>query len=251
MTKLFTTLFILIIFSLDVAGQSFKVGIMPTRVKFTEGGGGGLFGLPPNPSMMGGESIPQYEENFQELINNTFIEELRKKQFEIVELDLETLSKEERGQEKQLFDILRTEQWGAYGMENSGFVWHSKKKKTEINGKKQSSQKTAPLANIFADKLDTDVLLYTIVLGHHTRSKSEIRKNKPYPEVPKGIMTIYGFLVDANDGTIFSVEEILLKPSSANMKDYPIKDKKVINRTELYAINTVRNLIKFRKMIKK
>ena len=250
MKKTFTILLILITCSLDLASQNMKVGIMPARIKFTNGlgGGGGIFSFP-SPANIGGESIPQYEEKFLELVNKTFIEELRKKSFNVIELDLESLSKEERGQEKKLYDLIRTEQWGAYSMETSGFVWHSKKKKKEINGTKQSSQKTAPLANIFADKMDTDVLLYTIIVGHHRRSKAEIKKNKPFPEVPNGNMTIYGFLVDANDGTIFSFEQIYLKASAAYSKDYPIKDKKVINRTELYAINTIKNLLKFRETL--
>lgn len=216
-----------------VDAQSNKLGVMPIRIKFTKHKPMKMGTLPyiNNPSTMSGESIDIYEEKYMDMIDEVILQELGKAKFDIEELDLSELSKEDRSKEEEFFKLIRTDQWLGYlGDKDIWFFQNKNKKKT-----KQSSAKAGPLANIFADHLDRDYLLYTVIIGNHRRTKNADKKNKAYPKNPFGDIEIYGFLVDGNNGMI--VEDVFVSYNDNLLGTYQSRNQTLFD-------NRVKNLAK-------
>lgn len=227
-TKYILTLFALFLIP-ELFSQTTTIGLMPIRIKIIDTDQAVLAPMQPNP-LFGGNEKPlkdiqdQYLPLLSESLDNFFASEGIKTS----KLNLSNLTVEERQKEEELYIQARNEYY---------MVYYAAKGLIKMKGAKnaQKGVKTGPLANIFADKLDKDYLLFTSIYGCSLDEKTYKKKGWIY-----GKLNFYGWIMDANSGEI--LDDIVLQfPKKISTTAYGgganslISDKKIAVWTEKFA----------------
>ncbi len=240
----FSILFMVLFMTTSSIGQSIKIGIMPYRVLIYNKLSINIFDLRSITSLGSEEDrIEKFEDMLTPHIIETFESSLQEKNIDFVKLHVDSLSKEERFDENQFLAKLNKELPTFYEENPKGFYFPAKDKKPRISN-------LAEYANTFADKLDTDYLLYVIATGYSSIKKKHIEKSKDF----KGTLSFTAMLVNGNTGQILMLKSYSYSPTSSLLLDtdaVKYRPKTIVKAVKYFVKKFAKDLAKYQKKSKK
>ncbi len=156
-----------------------------------------------DPTNLDTKGLEQYEEKYLKklsyFIRNEFMEKKRQPKI----LDPKNLDEDDKTKTDDLYRLV----WGEYNAFRSTLPGLKKRNQLHLIPMGRDIQ---PLTEYFSDKENRDYILIIQIRGYHNRKIYEERKNKPYPDILSGSLSVYGLIVNAETGLIMKeIREIV------------------------------------------